>query len=87
MEAAVYEPFTLKEEPERAVRRAGLMTVADESATRAYCVSPIPIAVAVEIPKVFQVRKGASSSYCPMISWALSGIDDRIKKHTKAVTR
>jgi len=51
-----------------AVKRAGLTKVAEESATVANCVPPIPAAEADEIPKVFHVRRGASSSYWPISS-------------------
>ena len=64
-EAAECEPLTVNENLGREINRAGLIRPADVSAASANRASPMPSEEAVGTPRVFQVRKGASSSYCP----------------------
>ncbi len=65
-EAELIEELSVNVILGRAVRRAGFERATALSVAAVYCVSPIAREGAVWRPKLFQVLKGASSSYCPI---------------------
>ena len=52
----------------RLLKRAGFVSAAEQSDAKVKRASPMATDAPVEIPRVFHVLKGASSSYCPSMS-------------------
>lgn len=59
------DEFTVKVILGSLVKRAAFVSETAQSEPKVNCVSPMARERAVVMPKVFQVLKGASSSYCP----------------------
>ena len=70
---------------ESLVSKAGLVRATEQSEAKVKRVFPLDKEEAVEIPSLFQVLTGASSSYCPRTSCenAVPGKDMTIKKRMR----
>jgi len=66
-EAELREELRVKVIRGRWLRRAGFESATEQSAAIVNRVSPNAREEAVAMPKEFQVLKGASSSYCPIV--------------------